>query len=606
MENSIADILHTDRNISLEQFTDLAAQSRDGQELRLRKSDGSLTNTPLGLIASTGRTRIMSNAIANHAFVQALMKSERYRLVADKIAETLDRCMPANRPLTPERIRSAMGIADQLLAARSLTQQATIEGLLPTPQLQRRFESFAGRYLVQHHEIKLDLGDLGDESRLSAEQRALPLAQRAERLHALDQARLDQATSLMIEFFSHGENLRETGAFRMQAKDCGGSQEKADIITRLINRNSPMHTDHGHRDLLEHILHRSAPQGGPLLGHLTDAFATYFRGKARDFNQDHDGQHLLSRLSERDLRSIEVAIDRNCRTMEARTRALNTICSNLDKFMARGGDLATPRNLSTLTERLIGTLASAPGSYQALAAAREDFLIECLTEGGSLEHDGHPVLGQDGVGAAEGKAALRSPQFLARAHAALQGLGANPTAEETKAAVASAASAFLGEIAPTLRHLEGQGAPVAQPLREAAIGAALAMGQMLGAMRQEGSMGQQFLQSLKALSARLQAPGMTDAGRGQLLSAALAMLPAADDLGPLLRARRTEIGELAGGLAHVANDQRQDAAARALAHNLNEAGLAVYSRMVQALGLSDEEQQAMALPPPPPGPAHPA
>ncbi|MBQ7608530.1 MAG: hypothetical protein IJU76_11270 [Desulfovibrionaceae bacterium] len=51
---------------TLQQFQDLANQSGDNAELRIRKSNQQLSNTPLGFIARNfGKTQTLSNIQAN-------------------------------------------------------------------------------------------------------------------------------------------------------------------------------------------------------------------------------------------------------------------------------------------------------------------------------------------------------------------------------------------------------------------------------------------------------------------------------------------------------------------------------------------------------------
>ncbi|MCR5084111.1 MAG: hypothetical protein K6A65_01245, partial [Succinivibrionaceae bacterium] len=606
MTDNIRAMLQGDHNLSLQQFEDLAAQSRDGQEIRIRKSDSSLTNTPLGIIARSGRSHILSNSIANHAFVHAVMHSERYRLVAGRLASLLDRTMPAHRPLTPERIRAVLDRADRLLAARELTDQAYVNGLLPTPALRQRFEVFAGKYLISHPEIAPDMGDTGDLSRLSAEERAQPEVAQQAALLSLDRTRSNAASRILGAFFSNAKNLRETGAFRLPASRCGNSEAKAELVSTLINRHHTKLPVPGHQALLEATIidKMPAPQG-KLLDHLNNAFSDYFLGAARDLNQGSDGQHALSRLSERDLRRLDASLSNAFRSAETRHTALLGACVAINTFAAlRGGELAEG-DFSGLVDKVIASLRHRPEELidSMRAAAREHYL-ESMVASGGLSQDGQPVLGQGGISVAEGRMALLSPAFRERALNAITSLDRAPDPQAAQQALSAAASGFLGEVGPALLRTQALGeAQMPLPQRHAAINAALAMGKLLSSMAPGQEMGLMALRALHDLSGAINSGATTGAGRRALLDVALAMLPGREALGQLVRERRLGFAELLGGLHAVATDPARQQGIREDANELRALGMSIYGQMVEALGLDDAGQAQLELPPPAPLPA---
>ena len=103
---------------TLNQFTELAAKSNDNQELRIRKSNHELSNTPLGFISrNVGSTHAQSNTAVTNAFKAAIQSDPRYAGIAEKLAATLQTSLPDNEPLTPAKVKQAVNTANQMLKA---------------------------------------------------------------------------------------------------------------------------------------------------------------------------------------------------------------------------------------------------------------------------------------------------------------------------------------------------------------------------------------------------------------------------------------------------------------------------------------------------------
>ena len=72
---------------SLNEFKNLAEHSNDNQNLRIRKSNQELTNTPLGFIARYFRgTYARSNSQVTQAFRHALQTDHKYQAVSERLA----------------------------------------------------------------------------------------------------------------------------------------------------------------------------------------------------------------------------------------------------------------------------------------------------------------------------------------------------------------------------------------------------------------------------------------------------------------------------------------------------------------------------------------
>ena len=165
---------------TLQQFQDLASQSNDNAELRIKKSNQQLSNTPLGFIARNfGKTQTLSNIQANQAFLRTLSNDPRYQCIGQQLRLTLPHTMVQTAALTPAKVRAAVGIAENMLRdfhahreGQNIASMMHYNKLIPS-DMQNEFAAFYVNYKAQHPDVQLDLRDFGDKTQLTDAQRNL-------------------------------------------------------------------------------------------------------------------------------------------------------------------------------------------------------------------------------------------------------------------------------------------------------------------------------------------------------------------------------------------------------------------------------------------------
>lgn len=112
-------------NLTLQDFKNIAEQSKADAEVRIKKSDGKLSTTPLGFISrNIGLGHKNSNNQATLAFWTVLIHDDKYKDISNNLRRTM-RAMQANgtikagSALTPAKITQAIKTADDLLQAHN-------------------------------------------------------------------------------------------------------------------------------------------------------------------------------------------------------------------------------------------------------------------------------------------------------------------------------------------------------------------------------------------------------------------------------------------------------------------------------------------------------
>ncbi len=222
---------------SLNEFKTLAENSRDNQELRIRKSNHELSNTPLGFLARNfGSTHATSNAQVTQAFRHALQTDPKYRTISSRLANVLSAQMPANQPLTAAKVKSAIGMADRMLQSQekaiSLTDMAEDFKLVSKEQLPA-FKSFVMDYLFTHPDVQPDLTDLGEN--LTIEQKRMDIKDLQPLLKQQEGAKLQTLSTILKAFYAQGgAEALEKGGYGISPSQTGGDAQKAAAITKLL------------------------------------------------------------------------------------------------------------------------------------------------------------------------------------------------------------------------------------------------------------------------------------------------------------------------------------------------------------------------------------
>uniref|UniRef100_UPI00386A6C0E hypothetical protein n=1 Tax=Succinivibrio sp. TaxID=2053619 RepID=UPI00386A6C0E len=134
-------------NLTLDDFKRIASESQDKAEIRIRKSDGTLSNTPLGFISrNIGFSHSQSNNEVTLAFWSALITNDKYASVSNNLRRTLTTMVKNGAALTPSKINEAIKLADNLLnahnKAKSVTEKAVENALKNKVITQSQVESF--------------------------------------------------------------------------------------------------------------------------------------------------------------------------------------------------------------------------------------------------------------------------------------------------------------------------------------------------------------------------------------------------------------------------------------------------------------------------------
>lgn len=237
--------LHMPQNANaaytLKQFQDLANQSQDNQELRIRKSNQELSNTPLGIISRHGVIHTASNVQVNQTFLHVITTDKRYRCVADQLRKALGTTMLLTEALTPAKVKSAVATADTLLKTYQegsrLAGVMSDHGIIPN-MMTGEFASFYVTYCNDNPDSKPDFRDFGDPSQLTQEQQGQGDFQRQEALRHADHERLENLGDMFREFFSQGNRLQRSGFYRFLPSDCGNDGQKAQKLNSLFAKAS--------------------------------------------------------------------------------------------------------------------------------------------------------------------------------------------------------------------------------------------------------------------------------------------------------------------------------------------------------------------------------
>ena len=113
-------------NLTLQDFKNIAENSSSNAEIRIKKSDGKLSNTPLGFIArNIGFTHSESNNRVTLAFWSTLINDPKYADVSNNIRKTFTKLVKHGSALTPSKINDAIKMADKMLDANKKAQAVT-------------------------------------------------------------------------------------------------------------------------------------------------------------------------------------------------------------------------------------------------------------------------------------------------------------------------------------------------------------------------------------------------------------------------------------------------------------------------------------------------
>lgn len=155
-------------NLTLDDFKRIASESQDKAEIRIRKSDGTLSNTPLGFISrNIGFSHSQSNNEVTLAFWSALITNDKYASVSNNLRRTLTTMVKNGAALTPSKINEAIKLADNLLnahnKAKAVTEKAVENALknkVITQSQVESFKKFSQDFAFKHISAKNDFVEI--------------------------------------------------------------------------------------------------------------------------------------------------------------------------------------------------------------------------------------------------------------------------------------------------------------------------------------------------------------------------------------------------------------------------------------------------------------
>ena len=232
------------RNYTLDNFLDLAARSDNNAELRIRKSNQELSNTPLGFISRNfGSTHANSNIQANHAFMRALTSDPRYVVIANQLRATLAPSMITSNALTPAKITSAMNVAENMAATYQegldVAQKMNEFKIFPE-SLNQEFANFLIKYKAQNPDFSLNLDRLGDIKNLPPAQNNQSIYAQKKALQDFDAVRLQTISNLIKDFLAEGDRLSRAGGYTLDPALVDGDVAKAKELSKLFLDNANM------------------------------------------------------------------------------------------------------------------------------------------------------------------------------------------------------------------------------------------------------------------------------------------------------------------------------------------------------------------------------
>jgi hypothetical protein len=583
------------RTYTLQDFQNLAEQSAESQELRIRKSNQDLTNSSLGLFSKLFH-HSRSNTTVNQAFKQAILTDPKYQAVSEQISSVLSTTMPDNKELTPGKIRTAIQAADTILSAHTtaanLADMAEECGMV-AHEFKQQFKNFVQQHLIEHPEVKLDLRDCGQIDQLTADQRNLPPEQQKQLLKEYDFKRLTQASALLQAFYTQaGPSAFVAAGFGVRPEDMGGNAQNAQKLSDLIIRCFDF------RSLVNDFAMTSSntmPEQGSLFSSIQNGVKKLFAGRAAMFGGCGGIVHLTGNHIQRLTDALGTVSDQSS--------FLNAFFSAINQFHAQNPQLASdPEKMGSAISKLVDKLfAQMTDNPRNLNASFKDIALgmqieEHLSLESLRENDEFRTLAE-GIESEVLKSALNQPERLASIKAEIKTLGAAITNEQIGQIVHKQAQELVRTGADALRQasLIAQGDP--EQLRLAGR-IAKPLATVLDTLR-NGTIGSelQSLTLLRTLYEKL-ATGSDDAGRGAVLHSLLDQMTkdmSKDEITELCRNSKPILDSLVGQLRVLSGQPNLAAPARAACLNVAELAMGLYGILLGKAG--SENYDALALAP---------
>lgn len=545
------------QNYTLNQFTELAEKSADNQELRIRKSNQELSNTPLGFISrNVGSTHAQSNTAVTEAFKHAIQNDPKYAGIAEKLAATLDTSLPPNEPLTPAKVKQAVNTANQMvkanLQASAAARMLSATDVIPKA-LEAEFRDFTEAYLNAHPDVDLPPTRAKDEGNLTEKQMGLSETEKQNALIKYDSAQAQKLAKLLTDFIS--QSGREvTSLLKLPGQYLSDDPAKADAFAKLVFKHGDDYSAKG----LQKIMDGQFQAGEPLGAGFRRCLDKKAASTAGTITNGSDGENLFNLLSEQDLAAIDAALsDKPLKSINTRGALLKGMHEALIQFVNANPEFKTPgvqerAELSVLVNKLCAGAMKEKATQEGMREICYDHMFERLLTADTLKAGDKSLFEHLGINPEIALKMLNQPASRAELQAAVKQLGTFRTADQILQAVTDKASEILTANQATLQKLNGLPAD----LQDAAVKLAFPVQDLLSRMADPNTSKAQLLDKYNALAAMLADPEMTDAERSRALSEVVRVLAGRSAVITATKNRNT-FEELLGGINAIGADKKQ-------------------------------------------------
>jgi uncharacterized protein YrzB (UPF0473 family) len=544
------------QNYTLNQFTELAEKSADNQELRIRKSNQELSNTPLGFISrNVGSTHAQSNTAVTEAFKHAIQSDPRYAGIAEKLAATLDTSLPPNEPLTPAKVKQAVNTANQMLKANlqanSAARMLSACNVIPEA-LEGEFRSFTEAYLNAHPEVDLPAILAKDEGNLTEAQRNLSAVEKEKAQYTYDSEQGLKLAKVLTEFLSQ-PGREVTSLMKIPEKFLSDDPAKADAFAKLVFKHGDDFSTKAMPGLMCGLYREGEPLGAAFRRNLDQKIES----TAGTVTSSEELNHF-NLLSTEDLARIDAALsDKPMKSIDTRAALLKGMHEALALFVKAHPEFKTPgaqerAELSVLVNKLCAGAMQGHATQESMREIGMSHMFERLLTADTLKAGPQSLFEHLGISPEIGLKMLDQPASRAELLAAVKQLGTFRTADQILQAVTDKASEILTANQATLQKLNG----LPTDLQDVAVKLAFPVQDLLSRMADPNTSKTQLLDKYNALAAMLADPEMSDSLRARALSEVVRVLAGRSALITATKNRDT-FEELLGGINAIGADKKQ-------------------------------------------------
>ena len=516
---------------TLQQFQDLANQSNDNAELRIKKSNQQLSNTPLGFIARNfGKTQTLSNIQANQAFLRTLSNDPRYQCIAQQLRLTLPHTLIQTATLTPAKVRAAVGMAETMLRdfharheGQNIASMMLFNKLIPS-DMQNEFVSFYVNYKASHPNVKLDLRDFGDKTQLTEAQRNLSDFDKKEALKKADNKRLTPLADMLKTFFAENNRLARLQTTCFLPEECGFDNVKAKMLTNLFVKYdmdlSSIATENDRTCFLDIVFNTSKPMptSGNILSVWQDSLHQQFLKSTGTVLLGKE--NLFARLSTADITLIDQTLAAGNFSKSTQIDCMKNMHAALIVFFKAHPQFNEPghgEEIRALVRHLCDTFqqeGSKISMDKAIDAALDFAVLRQIKSEGMQE-----VFTQANLSPEFGRAVLKTSDFREKALQAVNNIGQNRTEADIARVVQEEARSFIEQHRSVLlgQGLDAANADMNPQHPEALASIGLAFADLLQKMGDDKSSDVDILCQVNVVAQRFLDPTLSPQARGDVL-----------------------------------------------------------------------------------------